>query len=322
MQTAILNDFPKMLTLATRGSPLALWQARFLKNKIIALCPDIAVNFLIVKTKGDRFQELPLAEIGGKGLFVKEIEQALLDCRADLAIHSMKDMPMHLPPGLKIGAVLERGPVEDMFLSFRYTDFSQLPEKAKLGTSSLRRQAQALARRPDLHIVPLRGNVATRISKLAAGQVDAIVLARAGLSRLNISTPHCIALPCSIHIPAAGQGALGVEYLAARRDLDLLLHCLDHPETRSCVAAERAFVRELNAGCHAPVGALARFENNTLHLRGFAAAANGSCRISLSAGGDPSEPTRLGRALALKTLKKAVEFGLNYPDNAPPAPKG
>ncbi|MBQ4133626.1 MAG: hydroxymethylbilane synthase [Desulfovibrionaceae bacterium] len=300
----------KQLTIATRGSPLALWQANFLAEQIKAVWPQTEVDILPVKTKGDKLLNTPLAKIGGKGVFVKEIEEALLEGRADLAVHSMKDVPMHLPEGLKIGAILERGPVEDVFLSFHYSDFSCLPPKARLGTSSLRRQAQALAVRPDLAIIPLRGNIGTRLSRLANGDMDAIILAGAGISRLNANAPHTVALDINSFIPAAGQGALGVEYCASRRNLAKLRQRLDSPPDRICVRAERAFVRELGAGCHAPVGALAEIKDGSVHLKTFAAALTGRPQIVLHGSAPFTGAEELGKKLAVETRLRAYELGL------------
>ena len=255
------------LTIATRGSKLALWQAEHVKSRILSACPGVAaVSLLVLKTRGDKILDVPLAKVGGKGLFVKEIEEALLDGRADLAVHSMKDMPMDLPPELTLGAVMEREDPRDMFLSMRHADLDSLPASARVGTSSLRRQAQLLSARPDLCIIPLRGNVDTRLAKLVAGEFDAVIMAAAGMKRLGLLAPHMTAMPENILLPAAGQGALGLEYRKDRRDLAETLAFLDHAATRRCVMAERGFLAGLDGGCQAPMAAHAVIRGGTLAL--------------------------------------------------------
>ena len=246
----------RTLTIATRGSKLALWQAEHIKARILQACPELCgVELLVLKTKGDIIQDVPLAKVGGKGLFVKEIEEALLDGRAHLAVHSMKDVPMRLPEGLVLGAIPEREDAADALLCVNWPDLASLPSGALVGTSSLRRQAQLLALRPDLTIRSLRGNVDTRLRKLMDGEFDAIVMAAAGLKRLGLTAPHCTPLPVDICIPAAGQGALGIEFAAANTELAQMLAFLDHPPTRICVEAERGLLFGLDGGCQAPIAA-------------------------------------------------------------------
>ncbi|MDR3074235.1 MAG: hydroxymethylbilane synthase [Deltaproteobacteria bacterium] len=265
------------LVIATRGSKLALRQAEYVKKRLLAACPFVAsVELLAVKTKGDALLDAPLAKIGGKGLFVKEIEEALLDGRADLAVHSMKDVPMDLPETLCLAAVLEREDPRDLFLSMRCPDLASLPRGARVGTCSLRRQAGLLALRPDLTVTALRGNVDTRLAKLAAGEYDAILVAAAGMKRLGLAAPFMAALSPDSMLPAAGQGALGLECRADRPELAATLRRLDHAETRLCVTAERGFLAGLGGGCQTPMAAHARIEAGTLALDALLARADGS----------------------------------------------
>ncbi len=245
----------KKLTIATRGSKLALWQAEHIKSLLVGRHPGLEVELLLIKTKGDIILDVPLAKVGGKGLFVKEIEEALLDGRADLAVHSMKDVPMELPQGLILGAVPRREDPADLLLSSIYPNLAALPQGAAVGTSSLRRQAQLLALRPDLDIVSLRGNVDTRLRKLAEGRFAAIVMAAAGLNRLGLSAAMQTRLEPPAFLPAAGQGALGIEFAESRADLKEALAFLDHPPTRICVEAERGFLAGLEGGCQVPIAA-------------------------------------------------------------------
>ena len=296
------------LTIATRGSKLALWQAEHVKARILAVNSGITdISLLVLKTKGDKILDVPLAKVGGKGLFVKEIEEALLDGRADLAVHSMKDVPMELPPELTLGVIINREDPRDMFLSLRHKTLDDLPLGARVGTSSLRRQAQLLALRQDLAIIPLRGNVDTRLAKLAKGEFDAIIVAAAGIRRLGLSAPHMVALPQTTLLPAAGQGALGLEYRKDRSDLSQLLAFLNDDETRRCVLAERGFLAGLDGGCQAPMAAHAAIRNGTLTLQGLLCGFDGKQAFRESAEGnaecDPQEAYRLGLALANKIIQ-------------------
>lgn len=302
------------LVIATRGSELALWQANHVKQLLQASWPGLNISLLTIKTKGDKILDKPLAAIGGKGLFVKEIEEALLNGRADFAVHSLKDMPMALPEGLCIGAVLARGQPEDMFLSHKFANWQALPPGASIGTSSLRRKAQMLMLRPDLNVLPLRGNINTRLNKLAQGNYDAIILAAAGVNRLGLCAPHMQILPLHIFLPAAGQGTLGVEFLNSRAELRELFKPLEHTPSRLCLTAERAFLRCLNGGCHAPIAAYATMQpaprqdsqrqgsqrqgESILNLTGFIATEDGSnyCRQTIS--GPSSQAEQLGTSLA------------------------
>jgi hydroxymethylbilane synthase len=295
----------RRLTIATRGSKLALWQAEHIRSLLEGRL-GIDVSLLVLKTKGDIIQDVPLAKVGGKGLFVKEIEEALLDGRADLAVHSMKDVPMELPEGLVLGAVPPRENPADILLSVRHFSLADLPAGARIGTSSLRRQAQLLALRPDISIVSLRGNVDTRIRKLMDGEFDAIVMAAAGMNRLGLSAPSMVPLSPPAFLPAAGQGALGIEFRADRRELRDALAFLNHPETFACVAAERGFLAGLEGGCQVPIAAFAAIapDGKSLTLEGLVADPAGTRGIRRSITGDPGEARTLGLALA-DTVKAA-----------------
>lgn len=255
------------LTIATRQSPLALWQANFIKDCLQAHHPDMQVVLLEMVTQGDKILDTPLAKIGGKGLFVKELEQALLDGRADIAVHSLKDVPMMLPDGLTLAAYCKRHAPTDAFVSNTYAHLDQLPCGAVVGTSSLRRECQLRAYRPDLNIKSLRGNVGTRLAKLDAAEYDAIVLATSGLQRLGLDARIRHTLDTSISLPAVGQGALAIE---CRNDAALLklLALLDDANTRVCVLAERAMNRTLEGGCQVPIAGFATLDQGTLSLEG------------------------------------------------------
>ena len=261
----------KKVTIATRGSQLALWQAEHIKSRLMAQYEGLEVELLILKTKGDIILDVPLAKVGGKGLFVKEIEEALLAGTADLAVHSMKDVPMVLPEGLTLGAVPEREICTDLFLSEKYAALEELPQGAKLGTSSLRRQSQALALRPDLEVAMLRGNVETRLRKMKEGQYDAIILARAGVKRLGLGASLQQDLTPPSFLPAVGQGALGIEIREDRPEVRELVAFLDDMPTRLCVTAERAFLRRLDGGCQVPIAAHAVLDGEELVLEALVA---------------------------------------------------
>ena len=241
------------IRIATRGSKLALWQAHHISGLLRAQYPGLTVELNIIKTKGDKILDVPLAKIGGKGLFVKEIEEALLAGEADIAVHSMKDVPAELPEGLKLGIIPEREQPTDSFLSVDYPDVASLPAGARVGTSSLRRQTQLMGMRRDLCILSLRGNLDTRVGKLMAGEFDAIIVATAGMNRLELSAPQMQELAPPLFYPAVAQGALGIEYRVDRPELDELLAFLDHAASRVCVEAERSFLFGLDGGCQVPI---------------------------------------------------------------------
>lgn len=256
------------INIATRQSPLALWQAEHIKTRLEQLYPNMSVNLVPMVTKGDKILDTPLAKIGGKGLFVKELEQALLEKRADIAVHSLKDVPMSLPDGLTLGAYCERERPTDAFVSNQFTSLDNLPYGAKLGTSSLRRQCQIQQQRPDLQIISLRGNVGTRLAKLDAGEYDAIILATSGLMRLGLDERIRHELDPDICLPAVGQGALAIECRADDMATLDLLKPLNHDISKICVIAERAMNRQLQGGCQVPIAGFATLENGQLLLKG------------------------------------------------------
>ncbi|KAF0812499.1 Porphobilinogen deaminase [Andreprevotia sp. IGB-42] len=300
MSSTLPNDHPQpgKLVIATRESPLALWQAHHIQARLQALYPHITVELLGMTTKGDQILDKTLNKIGGKGLFVKELEEALTDGRADLAVHSMKDVPMVLPEGFAIAAITEREDPRDAFVSNRYASVAELPEGAVVGTASLRREAQLRARFPHLLIKPLRGNVGTRLGKLDAGEFDAIILAAAGLKRLGFATRIAALLSTDESLPAPGQGALGLEIRADRADLLQLLAPFNHPATAACVTAERVLSRQLGGSCQIPLGAFAEDEDGFLRLRGLVASPNGEHTVVAEANGTHAAADGLGRRVA------------------------
>ncbi len=297
----------KKCTIATRGSQLALWQAEYIKSRLEAEYPGIVVELLRIKTKGDIILDVPLAKVGGKGLFVKEIEEALLHGQADIAVHSMKDVPMLLPEGLVLGCIPSREISEDALLSVHYDGLEALPQGAHVGTSSLRRQAQLLALRPDLRISSLRGNVDTRLRKLMEGQYDAIVLAGAGIKRLNLQAPHVQHLERQSFLPAVGQGCLGIECRSDRADVLEALKFMEDAPTRLCVSAERAFLAGLEGGCQVPIAGHAELDvDNVLTLKGLVAHVDGSHILteSVKVAADSVEKVQqAGKDLAMRLLE-------------------
>jgi hydroxymethylbilane synthase len=288
----------RRLVIASRESALAMWQARHIQARLNALHPETATEILGVTTEGDRRLDVSLARIGGKGLFVKELEDALASGRADIAVHSVKDVPMTLAPQFALAAIGEREDPRDAFVSNRYSGLAALPAGARIGTSSLRRECQLRARHPALVIEPLRGNVPTRLRKLDEGRYDAVILAAAGLNRLGLASRITRLLDPAESLPAPGQGALAVECLGGRADLIELLVGLDHGPTARCVAAERAFSRTLAGSCNVPLGAYAEMSESRLRLRGFVGAPDGSRVVSGEMAGPAGDPEALGSALA------------------------
>jgi hydroxymethylbilane synthase len=285
------------IVIATRESALAMWQARHIQSRLIELHPGLDVAIHGMTTEGDRKLDASLAKIGGKGLFVKELEEALARGDADIAVHSMKDVPMDLMPGHVLAATPERADPRDAFVSNSYPNIDALPAGARVGTSSLRRESQLRSRRPDLAIQPLRGNVPTRLRKLDDGHYDAIILAAAGLKRLGLETRITSLLTTDESLPAAGQGALGIECRASREDLVRLLAPLNHTPTAFCVRAERAVARTLAGSCNVPLAAYAEISGNGMRLRGYVGTPDGSrvARAELEREGDPEA---LGIAVA------------------------
>jgi len=299
----------RRLTIATRESALALKQAAHVRARLATFYPDAAVELLGVTTQGDRVQDKSLAEIGGKGLFVKELELALSDGRADLAVHSLKDVPMDMPEGFTLAAISEREDPRDALVSNRYLDLAGLPGGARVGTSSLRREAQLRERDPLLTIQPLRGNVPTRIAKLDRGEYDAIVLAAAGLRRLGLAARIASLLDPEECLPAVGQGALALECRTDRDDIVAALRPLADRETTLATTAERAFARALSGTCHTPLAAYAMFRHDELWLRGLLASHDGADVMrgqKSAAAGDARAADALGRALAADFLDRGA----------------
>ncbi|MBL3557984.1 MULTISPECIES: hydroxymethylbilane synthase [Marinobacter] len=289
----------RTLRIATRSSALALWQAEFIKSELERLNDNIEVELIKIKTQGDKILDVPLAKIGGKGLFVKELEEAMLAGKADLAVHSMKDVPMEFPEGLGLVAICEREDPTDAFVSNDFENVDALPHGAVVGTASLRREAQLRAYRPDLEIRTLRGNVNTRLAKLDAGDYNAIVLASSGLKRLGFHDRIRYCLPDSVSLPAVGQGALGIECRLDDAELISMLAPLDHRDTSDRVKAERALNRRLQGGCQVPIAAYALLEDeDTLWLRGLVGAVDGTKVFRVEGRAPRSEGERLGRELA------------------------
>lgn len=290
------------IRIATRGSKLALWQAHHISGLLRAQYPGLTVDLNIIKTKGDKILDVPLAKIGGKGLFVKEIEEALLAGEADIAVHSMKDVPAELPEGLKLGIIPEREQPTDSFLSVDYADVASLPAGARVGTSSLRRQTQLMGMRRDLCILSLRGNLDTRVNKLLAGEFDAIIVATAGMNRLGLTAPKMQELAPPQFFPAVAQGALGIEYRADRPELDGMLAFLDHAPSRVCVQAERSFLFGLDGGCQVPIAGFATLSGDQITLTGLVADLCGDRVIRRQASAPSHAALELGADVAKAVL--------------------
>ncbi|STR44877.1 hydroxymethylbilane synthase [Iodobacter fluviatilis] len=289
---------PNRLVIATRESPLALWQANHVKARLEALYPELQVELLGMTTQGDRILDVTLNKIGGKGLFVKELETAITEGRADLAVHSMKDVPMVLPEGFTLAAIGEREDPRDAFVSNKYDSLDQLTPGCVVGTSSLRRESQLRARFPHLLIKPLRGNVGTRLGKLDAGEYDAIILASAGLIRLGLASRIKSAISPGDSLPSPGQGALGIEVRSDRADLISLLAPFNHAATAACVTAERSLSRRLGGSCQIPLGAFAEEDDGFLRLRAFIANPDGSDIIYAEGNGSLAAANGLGLQVA------------------------
>jgi hydroxymethylbilane synthase len=307
MDTNPSKNIPKKLIIASRESALALWQARHIQSRLQALYPQTTVEILGMTTTGDQILDTPLAKVGGKGLFVKELETALADGRADLAVHSMKDVPMNLPQGFMLAATGEREDPRDAFVSNDYASLEDLPAGSIVGTSSLRRQSQLQARFPDLKIESLRGNLQTRLRKLDEGQYAAIILAAAGLIRLGLSERIRSVISPHESIPAVGQGALGIEISTDRPDMLAVLAPLNHPDTQLCVEAERGMSRALAGSCTVPLGAYAVCQGDDIHIRGFVASVDGQQMLIESATGPKQQAERLGQQLAEKLIAKGAD---------------
>ncbi|MCD1126009.1 hydroxymethylbilane synthase [Jinshanibacter sp. LJY008] len=307
------------IRIATRQSPLALWQAHYVRDRLLAFHPNLTVELVTMVTRGDIILDTPLAKVGGKGLFVKELEIAMLEGRADIAVHSMKDVPVAFPEGLGLVTICEREDPRDAFVSNRFNSLDELPAGSMVGTSSLRRQCQLRARRPDLVITDLRGNVGTRLSKLDNGQYDAIILAAAGLKRLKLEQRISSFMTPEESLPAVGQGAVGIECrLNDLRTRELLVP-LNDAATETRVIAERAMNARLEGGCQVPIGSYAELEGDELWLRALVGAPDGSKMIRGERRGPASDAEKMGIALAEELLSQGADEILQcvYQDNQP-----
>ena len=297
----------KTITIASRESPLAIWQAEHIKSKIEILYPDIKIKIKGFKTQGDKLLDQSLATIGGKGLFIKELEEALLGKKADIAVHSMKDIPMDIPDEFQLIAITERSDPRDAFVSNDFDSLAEMPKGSIVGTSSLRRQSQIKAKYPNLIIEPLRGNLQTRLNKLDKKQYGAIILAAAGLLRLGLEKRIKAYLGTEISIPSAGQGALGIEVLSGNEELNKLLKALNDIDTSRCVLAERIVSRSLAGSCTVPLGAYASISENNLIIQGFVALPDGSKIIRAESMGEKSEFYKIGKTLSQLLIDKGAK---------------
>lgn len=295
------------ITIATRESPLALQQAEWVRAVLQQHYPHLSVELLGITTQADKMLEVTLTQIGGKGLFVKELEEALLDGRADIAVHSMKDVPMVLPPGLMIPVICEREEPRDAFVSNQYASLAVLPQNATVGTSSLRRQTQIKALRADIVTQPLRGNIQTRLKRLDQGDYAAIILAAAGLKRMQLTARIRAYFSPEELLPAAGQGALGIECREDNAAIQSLIAPLNHPTTAASVIAERAVCRQLNGGCQVPIAAFAEIHHDILTIRGLVANANGTRLLRATCRGNPADALCLGERVAEELLQQGAE---------------
>lgn len=290
------------LRIGSRGSQLALWQANHVAALLREQGHDVSIE--IIKTTGDKILDVALAKVGSKGMFTKEIEEALVDGRVDLAVHSMKDVPTELPPEFDLVAIMKREDARDAFISVKYKHVPSLPQGARVGTSSLRRQCQLKALRPDLEIIPLRGNVDTRFKKLESGEYDAIILAAAGVHRLGLHKHLGYYIPVEEMCPAVGQGALAIEIRRRDAAAQSALACLDHADTRAAITCERALLRSLGGGCQVPIGAFAEERGGGLHLIAMAGRSDGSEVLREQASGN--DPEQLGRDTAQALLRRGA----------------
>jgi hydroxymethylbilane synthase len=295
----------KKVRIATRKSPLALWQAEYVKRELLRYHPELQVDLVAMSTRGDKLLDAPLAKVGGKGLFVKELEVAMLEGRADIAVHSMKDVPMEFPQGLGLPVICEREDPTDAFVSNNYSDLSQLPDNAVVGSSSLRRQTQIRAQFPNLKIKDLRGNVNTRLDKLDRGEYDALILASAGLIRLDMAHRITSRLDTDLCLPAGGQGAVGIECRSDDTAILAFLSPLHHQDTANCVIAERALNQRLQGGCQVPIACFAELSDDrqSMSLRGLVGSVDGQKILQSNLSGPVAQAQHLGEALADQLLE-------------------
>ncbi|MDH5435202.1 MAG: hydroxymethylbilane synthase [Gammaproteobacteria bacterium] len=297
----------EIIRIATRKSPLALWQAEFVRDELMNAHSGLKVELITMSTQGDKILDTPLAKVGGKGLFVKELEQRMLAGEADIAVHSMKDVPVELPDGLYLPVICEREDPHDAFVSNQYKNLDELPHGARVGTSSLRRQCQLRALRPDIEILDLRGNVGTRLSKLDEGNYDAIILAAAGLKRLAHHDRIQDIIKPEIMLPAIGQGAVGIECREDDPDTNALIAALNHKDTYTRVCAERAFNHKLEGGCQVPIAGFAVLNNDRLEMKGLVGQPDGKKIIQDHRGGDRKNAEAIGIELAESLLSQGAD---------------
>ncbi|MDH5409215.1 MAG: hydroxymethylbilane synthase [Gammaproteobacteria bacterium] len=295
------------LRIATRKSPLALWQAEYVRDELLKHHPDLQVELVKMSTQGDKILDTPLAKVGGKGLFVKELEAGMLNGDADIAVHSMKDVPVELPKGLHLAVICPREDPRDAFVSGKYHSFADLPDGARLGTSSLRRQCQLRAQRPDLEVLDLRGNVNTRLQKLDNGDYDAIILAAAGLIRLEMADRITEYLDPAVSLPAIGQGAVGIECRSDDERVNSLIAPLNDPDTHVRVLAERAMNHRLQGGCQVPIAGFAELNKGMLFMRGLVGQTDGSVILRGEIAGKPEDAEELGTVLAEDLLTRGAD---------------
>ena len=296
-----------IIRIATRQSPLAVWQAEYVAQRLQAVFPGLQTELVKMVTRGDKILDAPLAKIGGKGLFVKELEQGMLEGIADIAVHSMKDVPVDFPEGLHLSAILTREDPRDAFVSNQYVAFKDLSANAKIGTSSLRRQCQIKELLPDAEIIPLRGNVNTRLAKLDNGEYDAIILAAAGLIRLGMAERISECLATDISLPAIGQGAIGIECRTDDAEINAMLASLHDTQTGYCVAAERAMNARLNGGCQVPIAGFAQWQDGQLSMRGLVGSPDGTVLYRSEKSGSQDQAEAIGTAIAEDLLSQGAD---------------
>ncbi len=296
----------RIIRIATRQSPLALWQAEYVAGLLAQAFPGLKTQLVKMVTRGDKILDAPLAKVGGKGLFVKELEQGMLEGKADIAVHSMKDVPVNFPEGLHLSAILSREDPTDAFVSNRYATMNELPPNARIGTSSLRRQCQIKEKFPDAEIVSLRGNVNTRLAKLDAGIFDAIILASAGLIRLAMGGRITQSLDAAISLPAIGQGAIGIECRVDDPEVNDILSVLHDVETGCCISAERAMNARLNGGCQVPIAGFAQLQGEQLFMRGLVGHPDGSVVYRAQRSGDMHQAEAIGQQIAEDLLDQGA----------------
>ena len=297
----------RIVRIATRNSPLAMWQAEFVKSRLLELHQNIEVELIAMKTQGDIILDTPLAKVGGKGLFVKELEQGMLDGRADIAVHSMKDVPVEFPEGLHLPVICQREDPHDAFVSNHYQSIDEMPHGARLGTSSLRRECQVRTHRPDLEVLPLRGNVNTRLRKLDDGEFDAIILAMAGLKRLGFDDRIRSALTPEQSLPAIGQGALGIETRVDDEEMNALIAPLHCDQTAIVLRAERALNKRLSGGCQVPIAGYAMLDDDNVWLRGLVGQPDGTNTVTAEVRGKAADAEKLGIQVAEMLLAKGAD---------------